>query len=76
MEPHWFGSLDPDPLCDKKTVSAYGSGLSPMRIQNTVLKNLICLITPDFSAFSQRETYSPFHGKKQIVSGTRADFSI
>jgi hypothetical protein len=32
---HWFGALDPDPHCDKKSRSGYGSAFKPMRIQNT-----------------------------------------
>jgi hypothetical protein len=36
-DPHWFGSLDPDPQRDKKNVSGHGHGsaLKQMRIRKT-----------------------------------------
>jgi hypothetical protein len=37
-----------------------------IRIHNTGLNNSICLITPDFSAISHTEKYSPSYGKNGL----------
>ncbi len=42
MDPHWFGSLDPDPQREKKL--NFGSGLYPSRIHITGSKN--CGLNP------------------------------
>ncbi len=57
MDPHWFGSLDPDPHWGRKAGS--GSTLKPMLINNTDFFSIFRIIS-HFSFFSQNFSFFVF----------------
>ncbi len=66
-DPHWFGSLDPDPLLDKKTGSESESTLKQMRIQKNHNCKFATLTRPKLSLDHLYENFLPHDLKPPSV---------